>query len=133
MGSNVLKAPRTLPPLRKVRQAFEDRTNTSASLNDQAQTQPEEDRIEDELRSKRARLDSQASASACWEDMISFLELNKISGAYALAFSAHGINDLPSLLRLDDEALVSLLEKCNIDAMDQILLLGAIRELNPFR
>jgi len=53
--------------------------------------------------------------------------MNKLSGAYALAFSAYGVEDLSTLLSLDDEALGRLLDKCNIDAMDEILLLEALR------
>mmetsp|Transcript_146460 Transcript_146460/g.255427 ORF Transcript_146460/g.255427 Transcript_146460/m.255427 type:complete len:273 (-) Transcript_146460:184-1002(-) len=76
---------------------------------------------------RRARAEAKAQSSACWEDLISFLEMNKLSGAYALAFSAYGVEDLSTLLSLDDEALGRLLDKCNIDAMDEILLLEALR------
>lgn len=127
------KPPRRLPPMKGTRQAFADRTNISAPLKDVPQVQCDKERFDDVLDKKRARRDGQALAAACWEDLISFLELNKLSGAYALAFSAYGINDLSSLLRLDDTALGSLLEKCNIDSVDQILLLDAIRGSNPFR
>jgi len=86
-----------------------------------------------ELAAKRTRIATNAQSAACWEDLISFLELHKLPGAYALAFSAHGIEDLSSLLLLDDSALVSLLERCNIDAMDEILLLEALRSSKAFQ
>lgn len=152
------KAPRRLPPVQGAKPVFADRNRISATLNGEPKlfgnsdkfddvlekkrasrnsqvlaSACSEDKIDDVLEKKRASQNPQALASACWEDMISFLELNKLSGAYALAFSAYGINDLPSLLRLDDSALGSLLEKCNIDSMEQILLLEAIRGSNPFR
>jgi len=131
-GLNMLKAPRRLPPLQGTRPVLTDRTNTSALSKNESKKQVDKDWLE-EVEVKRTRASVQAHAAACWEDMISFLEVNKLSGAYALGFSAYGINDLPSLLQLDDAALGSLLENCNIDAMDQILLLDAIRSTNPFR
>lgn len=76
---------------------------------------------------EKARLGAKALSSACWEDLISFLELNKLSGAYALALSAHGVEDLTTLLSFDDANLSRVLEACNIDAMDEILLLEAIK------
>merc|ERR1712151_510187 len=127
------KAPRRLPPVQGAKPVFADRNRISPTLNGEPKLFGNSDKFDEVLEKKRASRNSQALASACWEDMISFLELNKLSGAYALAFSAYGINDLPSLLRLDDSALGSLLEKCNIDSMEQILLLEAIRGSNPFR
>lgn len=116
-----LRAPQDLPPLRAgVRgQMLQDRLKQ------------EQARRDCELEAKRARSDAQAQASACWEDLISFLELHKLSGAYALAFSAYGVEDLTSLLLLEDAALASLLEKCNIDAMDEIMLLEALKKAKP--
>jgi len=75
----------------------------------------------------RVRIAAKAQASACWEDLISFLEMNKLSGAYALAISAFGVEDLSQLLLLDNEQLGKLLESCKMDAMDEILLLEALR------
>eukprot|EP00929_Paragymnodinium_shiwhaense_P073590 TRINITY_DN37565_c0_g1_i1.p1 TRINITY_DN37565_c0_g1~~TRINITY_DN37565_c0_g1_i1.p1 ORF type:complete len:390 (+),score=45.10 TRINITY_DN37565_c0_g1_i1:112-1281(+) len=74
-----------------------------------------------------AKAGANAHASACWEDLISFLELHGLSGAYALGFSAFGVEDLSQLLTLDDTKLSSLLESCQMDAMDEIMLLGAIK------
>lgn len=125
-GIALLKAPLQLPPL-QVRQ------NTLDRIANQDVKRLDTDTKESALAAKRARSDAQAQASACWEDVISFLELHKLSGAYALAFSAYGIEDLSTLLQLDDAGLSSLLEKCNIDAMDEILLLEAIKSTRPYQ
>lgn len=82
---------------------------------------------------ERAKRDAKARASAYFEDLISFLEMHGLPGAYALAFSAHGIADLSQLLLLNDEALNQLIEKCEIDAMDEILLRDAFRGTSVFR
>lgn len=123
---DLLKAPQELPPLQGVRhRPMADRLVLEAKggVSDVKEGS--------EAAAKRVRSDAQAQASACWEDIISFLELHKLSGAYALAFSAFGIEDLSSLLLLDDAGLSSLLERCNIDAMDEILLLEAVRSTRP--
>jgi len=125
VGAGVFKAPPELPPLRgrhAANQAVKEETK-KADLDFQGSCQ---------LNAKRPRSGTQAQASACWEDLISFLELHKLPGAYALALSAHGIEDLSSLLLLDNAALGSLLQRCNIDAMDEILLLEALRSARPF-
>lgn len=90
------------------------------------QEEEDMDRVVEEW-SEKTKLGAKALASACWEDLISFLELNNLSGAYALAFSANGVEDLAQLLSLDDANLSRVLEACNIDAMDEILLLEAIK------
>jgi len=76
---------------------------------------------------ERARTDAKARMSAYFEDLISFLEMHSLSGAYALAFSANGIEDLSQLLLLEDGELDHLIKKCDIDAMDEILLRDALR------
>lgn len=125
VGAGVMKAPPELPPLRgrhAVNQAVkEEAKKADLDMQDHGQ-----------LTAKRARSGAQAQASACWEDIISFLELHKLPGAYALALSAHGIEDLSSLMLLDNADLGSLLQRCNIDAMDEILLLEALRSARPF-
>lgn len=75
----------------------------------------------------KARSDAKARMSAYFEDLIAFLEMHSLTGAYALAFSAHGIEDLTQLLTLEDSALEHLIQKCDIDAMDEILLRDALR------
>mmetsp|Transcript_101727 Transcript_101727/g.286846 ORF Transcript_101727/g.286846 Transcript_101727/m.286846 type:complete len:293 (+) Transcript_101727:2-880(+) len=65
--------------------------------------------------------------TACFEDLISFLDLHCLSGAYALVLSGNGVENLQQLLTLDDEALSRLLRKCDLDSMDEIMLLSAIR------
>lgn len=123
-----LKAPQELPPLKGLRVPLalgKATESTEAKRGDSMGTS------DAGLAAKRARADAQAQSSACWEDLISFLEMNKLSGAYALAFAAYGIEDLSSLLLLEDAKLSSLLEKCNIDAMDEILLLEALRSSRP--
>lgn len=119
LGSGMLKAPQELPPLKQ--KPVGNRPANDIVVKEEA-----------ELVAKRVRSDAQAQASACWEDVISFLELHKLPGAYALAFSAYGVEDLSSLLLLDDAALSSLLARCNIDAMDEILLLEALRSTRAF-
>lgn len=122
LGASLLRAPQELPPLR-----------LRPAIDLEAKTAELEAKNDAELAAKRAKSDAQAQASACWEDLISFLELHKLPGAYALAFSAFGIEDLSSLLLLDDAGLSSLLERCSIDAMDEIMLLEALRTTRPFQ
>lgn len=121
-----MKAPQELPPLR-------EKPPLHRSVEEAQRPDPYAPDDDQELIAKRARSDARAQQSACWEDLISFLELNKLPGAYALAFSAYGIEDLSSLLLLDDTGLCKLLEQCNIDAMDEILLLEALRNSRPWK
>lgn len=117
-GLGGLKAPQVLPPLKQ-------RPGTGANMEEileESLIKKAEDRVKE----------GRAQASACWEDLISFLELNKLPGAYALAFSAYGVEDLSSLLLLDNVGLSNLLERCNFDAMDEIMLLEALRETRAF-
>lgn len=118
LGAGLVKASQELqlPPLKN-----------KLALDIEAKRVEIDAREDADLAAKRTRLEAQAHTSACWEDLISFLELHKLPGAYALAFSAFGIEDLSSLLLLDDAGLSSLLGRCNIDAMDEILLLEALR------
>lgn len=122
LGAGVLRAPQELPPLKQkpplVNPIRPEASPVKTDTNADAQ---------------RVKSDATAQASACWEDLISFLELHKLPGAYALAFSAYGVEDLSSLLMLDDAGLSSLFEKCNIDAMDEILLLEALRSTRAFQ
>jgi len=69
-----------------------------------------------------------ARKGACFEDLISFLELNGLSGAYALALSGNGVENLQQLLELDEKSAAELVNKCEVDAADEILLLGALRD-----
>jgi len=128
--SSPSKASQELPPLR-VRPALNRPAEQGTDVK-QADHNAKDDK-EVVTKQKRNRSDAQAQASACWEDLISFLELNKLPGAYALAFSAYGVEDLSSLLLLDDAGLSSLLARCNIDAMDEILLLEALRSTKAFQ
>lgn len=141
----LLKAPQELPPLRLTRSISgkvlqkTDSANACKAVEACNEVCTEAKRIDFEARHadvESPKLDpniaAKAQSSACWEDLISFLEMHKLPGAYALAFSAFGIEDLSSLLLLDDAQLSSLLEKCSIDAMDEILLLEALRSSRPF-
>lgn len=74
---------------------------------------------------------SAARSSAFFEDLISFLEMHNLPGAYALAISAHGVQDLSQLLMLDDAALDRVLVKCELDAVDEILLKDALQRVRP--
>lgn len=78
-------------------------------------------------KSQQAHIEARARMSACYEDLISFLEMHGLSGAYALAFSANGVETLEQLLTLDDDAITSLLSGCDMDAMDEIMVLSALR------
>merc|ERR1712060_295270 len=70
----------------------------------------------------KAKNDAKANLSACFEDLICFLEMHGISGAYALAFSANGIESLSQLLAMEQTELHQVVEGCDLDAMDEILL-----------
>ncbi|CAK0788432.1 unnamed protein product, partial [Prorocentrum cordatum] len=72
-----------------------------------------------------------ARSSAFFEDLISFLEMHSLPGAYALVIAAHGIQDLSQLLTLDDAALDRVLVKCELDAVDEILLKDALQRVRP--
>jgi len=78
-------------------------------------------------RQRKCKVEAQARMSACYEDLISFLEMNGLSGAYALVLSANGIENLEQLLMLDDNGIQRLFRKCDFDAMDEILLLDSLR------
>lgn len=119
MNLPVLKAPRQLPPLK-------DAPARLIGMQSFPHLLPDHHWAEEAV-NKRAR-DAHAQQAACWEDLISFLELHRLPGAYALAFSANGVENLTSFLSLDDAALSSLFEKCSIDAVDEILILAAVRK-----
>lgn len=75
----------------------------------------------------KARGAAKAQMSGCFEDLISFFEMHQISGAYALALSAHGIQDLSQLLLMSAGDLDTLICRCELDAVDEILLRDALR------
>lgn len=79
----------------------------------------------------RAKSDAKARMSACFEDLISFLEMNGLSGAYALAFAAAGVQDLSQFLLLEDEELELVIKTSDMDAMDEILLRDALGHSRP--
>eukprot|EP00929_Paragymnodinium_shiwhaense_P026406 TRINITY_DN15714_c0_g1_i1.p1 TRINITY_DN15714_c0_g1~~TRINITY_DN15714_c0_g1_i1.p1 ORF type:complete len:319 (-),score=52.78 TRINITY_DN15714_c0_g1_i1:355-1311(-) len=84
--------------------------------------------IEARLRQRAEKpVNAKARMSACYEDLISFLEMNGLSGAYALAFSATGVGTLEKLLTMNEDELSKVIKACDMDAMDEILLLGALR------
>lgn len=114
----------SLPPLKV---SMHQATATMDLVEVRGKIEPEDTTEAGKAALRKARAEAKAKSSSCWEDIISFLEMNKLSGAYALAFSAYGIEDLSKLLSLEDEELGHLLDKCNIDAMDEILLLEALR------
>eukprot|EP00933_Yihiella_yeosuensis_P013875 TRINITY_DN12650_c0_g8_i1.p1 TRINITY_DN12650_c0_g8~~TRINITY_DN12650_c0_g8_i1.p1 ORF type:complete len:272 (+),score=46.83 TRINITY_DN12650_c0_g8_i1:82-897(+) len=76
---------------------------------------------------EKAQINAKARASALFEDLISFLELHRLPGAYALALSANGVEDLTHLLMLEDEDLNRVITNSDLDAMDEILLRDALR------
>jgi len=69
-----------------------------------------------------------ARSSAFFEDLISFLELNGLPGAYALPLSANGVQDLTQLLTMEPEELDRVITKCDLDCMDEILLKDALQK-----
>lgn len=79
----------------------------------------------------RAKSDAKARMSACYEDLISFLEMNGLCGAYALAFAGAGVQDLSQLLLLEDEELEVVIRTSDMDAMDEILLRDALAHSRP--
>jgi len=76
---------------------------------------------------ERACGDGKARASAYFEDLISFLEMNGLPEAYALALAANGIEDLSQLLTMGEEELDRAITRSDLDAMDEILLRDALR------
>mmetsp|Transcript_59681 Transcript_59681/g.131033 ORF Transcript_59681/g.131033 Transcript_59681/m.131033 type:complete len:227 (-) Transcript_59681:38-718(-) len=77
---------------------------------------------------ERAKVHAKAHASAYYEDLIQFFEMHKLSGAYALAFAANGVEDLAQLLLMESESLDKVIANCDLDAMDEILIRNALRE-----
>eukprot|EP00928_Gymnodinium_smaydae_P033418 TRINITY_DN23948_c0_g1_i1.p1 TRINITY_DN23948_c0_g1~~TRINITY_DN23948_c0_g1_i1.p1 ORF type:complete len:307 (+),score=87.33 TRINITY_DN23948_c0_g1_i1:113-922(+) len=75
---------------------------------------------------EKAKSDAKAHTCACFEDLITFLEMHKLSGAYALAFSANGVEDLSQLLLMEDASLNKVIQSCDLDAVDEILLRDAL-------
>mmetsp|Transcript_14327 Transcript_14327/g.26031 ORF Transcript_14327/g.26031 Transcript_14327/m.26031 type:complete len:304 (-) Transcript_14327:86-997(-) len=82
---------------------------------------------------QRARGAAKARMAACFEDLISFLEMHSLTGAYALAFAANGIQDLSQLLLLSEDEFCSLVARCDVDAMDEIILRDAMRKATVSR
>jgi len=76
---------------------------------------------------EKAKNDAKANQSAFFKDLIGFLELHGISGAYAMAFAANSIESLSQLLLMEETELNQLVERCDLDAMDEILLKEALR------
>lgn len=79
----------------------------------------------------QAKTVARARLSACLEDLIFFLEMHNLTGAYALAFAANGVEDLSQLLCTEGEELEKLIAGCAMDAMDEILLRDALRSTRP--
>jgi hypothetical protein len=69
-----------------------------------------------------------ARSSDSSKDLISFLELNCLPGAYALQLSANGVQDLTQLLTMELEELDRVITKCDLDCMDEILLKDALQK-----
>eukprot|EP00931_Biecheleriopsis_adriatica_P030441 TRINITY_DN1794_c0_g1_i1.p1 TRINITY_DN1794_c0_g1~~TRINITY_DN1794_c0_g1_i1.p1 ORF type:complete len:242 (+),score=56.41 TRINITY_DN1794_c0_g1_i1:78-803(+) len=84
---------------------------------------------EEEEKAKRLERHAAARSSAYFEDLIAFLEMHSLPGAYALALSANGVEDLSQLLLLEPEELDRVITNCDLDAMDEILLKDALRQV----
>lgn len=76
----------------------------------------------------RARREAQAKSAACFEDLIGFLELHELSGAYALVLSGNGVENLSQLLMLEEDGLNDVLQHCDFEPMDEILFRDALRK-----
>lgn len=76
---------------------------------------------------EKAKNAAKAHTEACFEDLICFFEMHNISGAYALAFTANGVRNLSELLLMEEAELNRTIERCELDAVDEILLLEALR------
>lgn len=77
--------------------------------------------VRNEIRCE-ARADTDTSL-----DIISFLEMFKLSTSYTTSLKEQGVTELSQLLTMDNATLDDILERCNIDAMDEILLKDALR------
>lgn len=80
---------------------------------------------------QRIKVGAQARMAACYEDLISFLEMSNLSGAYALVFAANGVENLSQLLLLNEDETAALIALCDLDAIDEILLLEALQNARP--
>jgi len=123
-------SPRTLQTSRKnvddAALALEEASQRAISVTEMEQVNREYEQRESAYFEK-AKSAAKAHTSACFEDLICFLEMHNISGAYALAFTANGVRTLSDLLLMEDAELSRTIERCELDAVDEILLLEALR------
>eukprot|EP00930_Biecheleria_cincta_P060283 TRINITY_DN45961_c0_g1_i1.p1 TRINITY_DN45961_c0_g1~~TRINITY_DN45961_c0_g1_i1.p1 ORF type:complete len:249 (+),score=38.18 TRINITY_DN45961_c0_g1_i1:100-846(+) len=84
----------------------------------------------EEAKAEKEHAAANPRTSALFEDLISFLELNGLPGAYALPLSANGVQDLTQLLTMEPEELERVITKCDLDCMDEILLKDALRKVS---
>lgn len=100
-----------------------------SSVTDRTRTAPSPDPNGEGMRAwKRSRAEAKAQTHACMEDLIGFLEMHSISGSYALAFAANGVEDLSQLLMKSNQDLDDLIRKSDMDAMDEILFRSALNK-----
>merc|ERR1712039_619590 len=74
----------------------------------------------------RIRTAAREKKADCYESLITFLEMNNLSGAYALGLAANGMEDLSQLLLADEAELNRAIDGSSMDAMDEILFREAI-------
>lgn len=84
----------------------------------------------EEAKAEKERAAANAPSSAACGDLISFLELNGLPGAYAQPLSANGVQDLTQLLTMEPEELDCVITKCELDCMDEILLKDALQKVS---
>lgn len=105
------------------------RESTPAARQGRTARQEDEQGVESQRRAsvrKEIRCEARAHTDTPL-DIISFLEMFKLSTSYMTSLKEHGVSELSQLLTMDNSTLDDILEKCHVDAMDEILLKDALR------
>mmetsp|Transcript_16247 Transcript_16247/g.35164 ORF Transcript_16247/g.35164 Transcript_16247/m.35164 type:complete len:374 (+) Transcript_16247:95-1216(+) len=75
----------------------------------------------------KLRAEAQASsAQSSLDSLVRFLEMNNLSGSYALGFAAGGVDDLSQLLLAEESSINRAIEGSSMDAVDEILFREAL-------
>lgn len=77
-----------------------------------------------------AKMKSSAQNSrevGCYDSIITFLEMNNLSGAYALGLAAGGFENLSHLLLADEAEVIRAIEGSSMDSVDEILFKEAVQ------
>lgn len=70
---------------------------------------------------------ARATSVGGFDSIITFLEMNSLSGAYALGLAAGGFESLSQLLLADEADVNKAIEACEMDSVDEILLKEAMQ------